>query len=115
MSIAEEANKFHADKRGNCAMAVAYGYARGTGKTELESTEAAQTFRGFGGGKAPEGYCGALYTAKLMQPDHADAIEDFFKRGAKNCTKCKEIRPDGVIPCNRCVALAGEALDFLDK
>ena len=50
-----------------------------------------------------------------MQPDHADAIEDFFKRGAKNCTKCKEIRPDGVIPCNRCVELAGEALDFLDK
>ena len=66
MSIAEEAKKFHADKRGNCAMAVAYGYARGTGKTELESTDAAQTFRGFGGGKAPEGYCGALYTAKLM-------------------------------------------------
>ncbi|MBO5533618.1 MAG: hypothetical protein SPM09_10695 [Fibrobacter sp.] len=115
MSIAEEAKKFHADKRGNCAMAVAYGYARGTGKTELESTDAAQTFRGFGGGKAPEGYCGALYTAKLMQPDHADAIEDFFKRGAKNCTKCKEIRPNGVIPCNRCVELAGEALDFLDK
>ena len=55
MSIAEEAKKFHADKRGNCAMAVAYGYARGTGKTELESTDAAQTFRGFGGGKAPEG------------------------------------------------------------
>ena len=114
MSIAEFAKKFHEEKRGNCALAVAYGYARGTGKTELEATDAAQTFRGFGGGKAPDGYCGALYTAKLMQPDHADAIEDFFKRGSEGFTKCSEIRPNKVIPCVRCVELAGEALDFLD-
>ena len=109
MSIAEEAKKFHADKRGNCAMAVAYGYARGTGKTELEATDAAQTFRGFGGGKAPEGRS----DRDRGSSRDADAIEDFFKHGAKNCTKCKEIRPNAVIPCNRCVELAGEALDFL--
>ena len=51
----------------------------------------------------------------MMQPDHAESLEDFFRRGAKNCTKCKEIRPNAVIPCNRCVELAGEALDFLNK
>ena len=45
----------------------------------------------------------------------AESLEDFFRRGAKNCTKCKEIRPNAVIPCNRCVELAGEALDFLNK
>ena len=115
MSIAEIAKKFHEEHRGNCAMSVAYGYARGTGKSELESVDAAQTFRGFGGGKAPEGYCGALYAAQLMQPDHADSIEDFFKRCSRGCTKCQEIRPDKIIPCNRCVELAGEALDFLNK
>ena len=49
-----------------------------------------------------------------MQPDHADAIEDFFKRGAQNVNTCSEIRPNKVIPCNRCVELAGEALDFLE-
>ena len=56
-----------------------------------------------------------MYFGHVVERGHADAIEDFFKRGAKNCTKCKEIRPNGVIPCNRCVELAGEALDFLDK
>lgn len=115
MSIAEISKQFHAEHRGNCAMSVAYGYARATGKSEAEAVDAAETFRAFGGGKAPNGSCGALYAAKMMQPDHADAIEDFFKRGAQNFTKCSEIRPNKVIPCNRCVELAGEALDFLEK
>ena len=113
MSIAEESKKFHADKRGNCAMAVAYGYARATGKSEAEAVAAAEMFRSFGGGKAPEGSCGALYAAKMMQPDHAESIDEFFRRGAKGYTKCAEIRPNKIIPCNRCVELAGEALDFL--
>jgi hypothetical protein len=115
MSIAEISKQFHADKRGNCAMAVAYGYARATGKSEVDAVASAEMFRNFGGGKAPNGSCGALYAAKMMQPDHADAIEDFFKRGAQNFTKCSEIRPNKIIPCNRCVELAGEALDFLEK
>ena len=34
-------------------------------------------------------------------------------REAKGYTKCAEIRPNKIIPCNRCVELAGEALDFL--
>lgn len=114
MSIAEISKKFHADKRGNCAMSVAYGYARATGKSEDEAVKAAEMFRAFGGGKAPDGLCGALYAAKMMQPDHAESIEDFFKRGAHGCTKCAEIRPNKIIPCNRCVELAGEALDFLE-
>ena len=114
-SIAELSKNFHAEHRGNCAMSVAYGYARATGKSEAESVDTAETFRNFGGGRAPEGFCGALYAAKMMQPDHAESIEDFFKRGAKGCFKCKEIRPNAVIPCNRCVELAGEALDFLNK
>ena len=114
-AIAEISKNFHAEHRGNCAMSVAYGYARATGKSEAEAVEAAEMFRNFGGGRAPEGACGALYAAKMMQPDHAESLEDFFRRGAKNGTKCKEIRPNAVIPCNRCVELAGEALDFLNK
>ena len=82
MSIAEISKKFHADKRGNCAMAVAYGYARATGKSEVEATASAEMFRNFGGGKAPNGSCGALYAAKMMQPDHADAIVEATAAGA---------------------------------
>lgn len=113
--ISEIAKNFHAEHRGNCAMSVAYGFARAAGKSEAEAMEAAEMFRNFGGGRAPNGTCGALYAAKMMQPDYADALEDFFKRGAKGCSLCKEIRPNAVIPCNRCVELAGEALDFLNK
>ena len=114
-TIAETAKNFHAEHRGNCAMSVAYGYARATGKPESEAVASAEMFRAFGGGKAPDGLCGALYAAKMMQPDHADAVEEFFKRGAQGFTKCREIRPAAVIPCNRCVELAGEALDFLQN
>lgn len=113
--ISEIAKNFHAEHRGNCAMSVAYGFARANGKSEAEAVEAAEMFRDFGGGRAPGGFCGALYAAKMMQPDHAETLEDVFKKGAKNCTLCREIRPNTVIPCNRCVALAGEALDSLKK
>ena len=57
-------------------MSVAYGYARATGKSEDEAVKAAEMFRAFGGGKAPDGLCGALYAAKMMQPDHGEAIEE---------------------------------------
>ncbi|MCF0224321.1 MAG: hypothetical protein HUK20_08620 [Fibrobacter sp.] len=109
------AKNFHGEHRGNCAMSVAYAYARAQGKPEAEALESAEMFRNFGGGRAPGGLCGALYAAKMMEPDHGESIEDVFRKGAKNCTLCREIRPNTVIPCNRCVELAGEALDFLSK
>lgn len=115
MSIASIAKKFHEEHRGNCAMSIAYAFARENGKLEQDARAGAEMFRKFGGGGAPNGTCGALYVAKLMQPDHAESLEIFFRRGAKNCSKCKEIRPNSIIPCNRCVELAGEALDFLNK
>ena len=115
MSIAELAKNFHAEHRGNCAMSVAYAFARASGKTEKEAVESAEMFRNFGGGRAPNGTCGALYAAMMMQPDHVEALEAFFRRGAKGFTHCKEIRPNAIISCNHCVELAGEALDFLSK
>ena len=113
MAIAELARNFHAEHRGNCAMSVAYGFARAMGKSEDESLTLAETFRAFGGGRAPDGLCGALYAAKMMREDKACELEEFFKRGAEGFTHCREIRPGCVIPCNRCVELAGEALDSL--
>lgn len=115
MKISEISKKFHAEHKGNCAMSVAYGYAIAHGKSEAEALQTADFFRNLGGGKAPGGTCGALYAAKMLEPDHADGLEDTFRRGAKNCALCREIRPNGIIPCNRCVELAGEALDFLNS
>ena len=111
MSIAKISQEYHANKRGNCAMSVAYGFARAAGKSEEESLQEAEKFRNFGGGRAPDGLCGALHAARTLCPEKACDIEDIFKNGAKGCTRCKEIRPQAVIPCTRCVELAGEALD----
>lgn len=114
MTIAEESKKFHADNRGNCAMAVAYGYAIATGKSEDEALKIADKYQNAGRGIAPGGVCGALYAAKTLVPEKADAIEETFRRGSQNYTKCAEIRPNKILPCNRCVELAGEALDLLN-
>ena len=111
MFIAEISKKFHADKRGNCAMSVAYGFAKAGGKSEDEAISKAEQYRNFGGGRAPAGLCGALHAATSLCPAKAEFIMDFFKSGAKGFSLCKEIRPQGIIPCNRCVELAGEALD----
>jgi hypothetical protein len=111
VSIAEISKKYHADKRGNCAMSVAYGFARAAGKDENEALQEAEKYRNFGGGRAPDGLCGALHAAMTLNPEHVESIKEIFKLGAKSFTRCKEIRPQGIIPCNRCVELAGEALD----
>jgi hypothetical protein len=114
MTIAEESKKFHADNRGNCAMSVAYGYAIATGKSETEALEIADKFKNAGRGIAPGGLCGALYAAKELVPEKAAAIEEVFCRETQNFTKCAEIRPNKILPCNRCVELAGEALDLVN-
>ncbi len=115
MTIAEESKKFHAENRGNCAMSVAYGYARATGKTETEALEIADKFKNAGRGIAPGGVCGALYAAKTLVPEKAEAIEETFRRDSEGFTKCAEIRPNKILPCNRCVELAGEALDLVNQ
>lgn len=95
-------------------MSVAYGYAIATGKSETEALEIADKFKNAGRGIAPGGLCGALYAAKELVPEKAAAIEEVFCRETQNFTKCAEIRPNKILPCNRCVELAGEALDLVN-
>lgn len=112
-SIASLAKNFHLEHRGNCAQSIFYAYSKMHGKTDEVIQEGIKSFLPFGAGRAPEGCCGALYAAKLLAPSHADAITHFFKERASNFTTCKEIRPQKIIPCNRCIEIAGEALDLL--
>lgn len=113
--IAELAADFHKAHRGNCAQSIAYAFGLATGLTEERALELAQNMKPCGGGHAPGGTCGALYAAQTFAPEFAARIEEIFKRGAKEKTLCREIRPTAVIPCNRCVELAGEALDQVLK
>lgn len=112
-SIASLAGKFHAERHGNCAQSIFFAYKKNSGKSDEYIQNEIRSFLPFGGGRAPEGCCGALYAAKILNPAHAEEITDFFKKETQNYTTCKDIRSRKIIPCNRCVTLAGEALDFI--
>ena len=61
-----------------------------------------------GGGRAPDGLCGALFAAEKLCPDSADSIAAEFseKVGAK-C--CREIKTVHKTPCEKCVEAAARA------
>ena len=64
-TISDLACEYHAGRKGNCSQSVAAGYFQKTGQGE----EYIEKFSGFGGGRAPEGYCGALYAAMQILGD----------------------------------------------
>ncbi len=67
----------------------------------------------FGGGRAPEGLCGALHAAKtLLKNDQkfAALCEEFAKESNGTLT-CHDIKTKEKISCTRCVDLAGELLE----
>ena len=86
-------------RRHNCAQSV----AAGAGREDLVSELAA-----CGGGRAPEGLCGALYAVLRMAPagEHGRIRKAFAaKAGAETC---REIKTGSGFPCEQCVALAAE-------
>jgi len=83
----------------NCAQAV----IEGSGSPERVPEMAA-----FGGGRAPEGMCGALYAAtQAVSEDKRQALIDDFLSEMPS-TKCRELKEHGV-PCVKCVEV-GERL-----
>ncbi|MBP5640267.1 MAG: C_GCAxxG_C_C family protein [Victivallales bacterium] len=61
---------------------------------------------GFGGGRAPEGMCGALYAAMAMVPEEKRA--ELRKRFAESVGNeaCRDIKAVNKVPCIDCVATA---------
>lgn len=86
-------------KRHNCAQSVAAGAGREDLLPELASC---------GGGRAPEGLCGALYTLLKLAPESAhDRLRRAFAAQAGALT-CREIKTGSKFPCKECVRLAAE-------
>jgi len=86
-------------KTHNCAQAV----AEGCGRHDL-----VETLKTCGGGRAAEGFCGALYAALLMNPPerHAAIRKAFYDEVGSEY--CNEIRSARTVPCARCVEIAAE-------
>ena len=94
----------------NCAQAVIAGF-----KDEFSlKDELVATFASHGGGKAPKGYCGALYAARYMlenaTTDEIEKCNDVFIKAAGS-SKCKEIRSMKKLSCLGCVEKAAEILE----
>lgn len=92
-------------ERLNCAQAVVHAY-RSVSGNEVHHPEA---FKQAGGGRAPGGICGALYTAtQVVGTEGAESLAHCFEErlGARTC---KELKSRS-ISCETCVETAAELL-----
>lgn len=83
----------------NCAQAV----VEGCGGTPEQVAEMAAC----GGGRAPEGLCGALHGALVLCPAHAEAIKAAFAEKVGALT-CRDIKATAKTPCPTCVEVAAQ-------
>lgn len=88
----------------NCAQAV----VEGAGGTPEQIAEMAAC----GGGRAPDGLCGALYGALVMCPERAEEIKAAFANEV-GALACREIKSAAKTPCPMCVEAAAKILESL--
>lgn len=66
-------------------------------------------FEEYGGGRAPEGWCGPAYAA-LRMLDKKELIERTYAERAGS-VKCEEIRKNMKLTCEGCVELGAELIE----
>lgn len=97
--MSKSASEFFAEvpRRYNCAQSV----AAGAGREDLTSD-----FAAMGGGRAPEGLCGALYAAlQLLPEEKQETAREAFQARA-GALYCREIKSGTGFSCAECVKLA---------
>ncbi len=100
---------FHGKEGYNCAQAVLAAF-----KDRMNVSQSAiDEFKAYGGGRVPNGYCGALHAALYLTANDQTAqekLKDAFMKKAGALT-CKEIKALSKLPCGDCVGLAAAALN----
>lgn len=92
----------------NCAQAVVVAWQAETGR----QVAALADLKPFGGGRAPNGECGAIYAACLAAPESARTLrQDFVARLGD--TRCSVLKRDLAVPCSDCVGTAAELLEAI--
>ena len=94
-------------KRLNCAQSVIDAWKAIT----RDSTISIADFNRLGGGRAPDGLCGALHAACAIVPAQAGQLRAGFAERLGSLY-CKELRAAKQHPCEACVALAAELLEI---
>lgn len=87
---------------GNCAQCVAKAFADDAAVKEMAAC---------GGGKAPQGICGALHAAlSLAAEEDREEIREAFRKQTGSIL-CRELKGNWKIPCRKCVEIAAELLE----
>jgi len=91
----------------NCAQAIYRGFQEECNVLEPTIMGASA----FGGGRAPEGTCGALYAALDLAPRdaHPKMMDAFIAHGGS--TLCRALKSERRLDCRACVALAADLLE----
>lgn len=94
----------------NCAQSVIIAFK----EKYLIDENTVESFKQYGGGKAPEGMCGAYYAAKVAlekrKPEKIKDFENYFTNLAGS-TKCHQIREGKKFSCLDCVVASSEYLN----
>jgi hypothetical protein len=90
----------------NCAQSVLHAWREVSGDTALALAD----LKPFGGGRAPDGLCGALHAACLIAPAKAEQLKARFA-ARMGSLYCKELRAAKIHPCEACVAQSAELLE----
>lgn len=97
---------FHHPELGhNCAQAVAYSH-----KEKYADPMIVEKMASCGGGRAPEGLCGALYAAGMACPERKDEITQLFEKEV-GAIHCKTIKTVAKTPCMKCVEVADRLVE----
>ena len=102
----ETAVHAHSQQGTNCAQAILHGFQH---VLHIPAERIAEAIA-HGGGRAPEGLCGALHSALELADDACRAeLREAFRERAGAIT-CREVRRLGRLTCPECVRTAAELL-----
>jgi len=90
----------------NCAQSVLHAWREVSGDTSIALAD----LKSFGGGRAPDGICGALHAACVIAPEKAGQLKARFA-ARMGSLYCKELRAAGGHLCETCVAQSTELLE----
>jgi hypothetical protein len=99
---------FHGEEKYNCAQAILAAFQE---KYDIPQQQIEQ-FKAYGGGRAEEGLCGALYAGLCLAKDEPakSKLKEAFEQNAGALT-CKGIKGGSKLSCRECVGLAAATLE----
>ncbi len=98
-------------RRLSCAQSIAQAFQKELGVVE----DVFEKLQDCGGGKAPEGFCGAFYGALVLlqhyAPNRTEEFERYFLEQAGSL-QCKEIRRLRKLSCTDCIRKSCEFISL---